>query len=293
MGAQESSNLSCIQLQDVVRLQQLTIQGGFNLKFQAACKILPLFVLAAMLPLHGQETIARNEPRIALPDAPLPMAPAPSPTKPQDEDDTQQIPNGHPPKIAPRLAKYIEPDQQAVQLSAREKLELAGWEQVQPYAVSTEILAAAWEHLLNGNPKYGSDKAGFGERVGAAAIRQTSQAIFSDGVLPAILRQDPRYYRKGSGKIVNRILYSASRVLIIRTDAGKEAPNFSQIIGYAGAAALTMTYYPAVSATWNETAEGYAISIATAGLGNQLHEFAPDLIRLVRHRHRTEAHAGL
>ncbi|MEO6964761.1 MAG: hypothetical protein ABI076_02550 [Acidobacteriaceae bacterium] len=230
--------------------------------------------------------MASNRMPAALPNAPQPATAIPAaPREPQDQDDTQQIPTLHPANPAPRLAKYIEPEQQALSLSAKDKLELSAWEQVQPYAISTEILAAAWEHLLNGNPKYGSDKAGFGERIGAAAIRQTSQAIFADGVVPALLHQDPRYYRKGTGKILNRVLYSATRVLIIRTDAGHEAPNYSQIIGYAGASALTMTYYPAISATWHETAEGYGISMMTSALGNQLHEFGPDILKLVLHRH--------
>ncbi len=249
--------------------------------------VFPMLLVAATLPFQGQQTMASNDIPAVLPDAPSPSfsTSESTPNKNGDQDDTQQIPGAHVPRHAPRLAKYIEPKQQAVALSATDKLQLAAWEQVQPYAISTEVLAAAWEHLLNGNPKYGSDKAGFGERVGAAAIRQTSQAIFSDGVMPALLHQDPRYYRKGSGKIVNRVLYSASRVLIIRTDSGKEAPNYSQIIGYAGASALTMTYYPAISATWHDTAEGYGISMMTSALGNQLHEFLPDVIKLVRHRH--------
>jgi hypothetical protein len=110
--------------------------------------------------------------------------------------------------------------------------------------------------------------------------------MFSDGVLSAVLHQDPRYYRKGEGKIVNRVIYSATRVIVIRNDEGKEVPNYSQVIGYAGALAQTMTYYPAVSATWHDTAEGYGVSLVTAALGNQLREFGPDVIKLVFHRHK-------
>jgi hypothetical protein len=185
------------------------------------------------------------------------------------------------------LAKYIDTNEQTARLSPKEKLELSGWEQLQPYSFGTQILAAGWEQLFNSNPKYGTDKAGFGERLGAAFIRQNSQAILSDGVFAAAFRQDPRYYRKGSGSFMGRIFYSASRVLVTRTDAGNETTNTSQLVGYAGAAALTMTYYPAVSATWSNTAQGYGISLAGAALGNEVHEFLPDLKRRVFHRHRS------
>lgn len=260
-------------------------EGRLDLRIRKYFSFLPIVLLAAPLPLPAQQMIAVNNPSTALPDAPQPVSDR---TVVQESTSrSQQTPERNPPVQAPRLAKYIQPEQRAVPLSALDKLELAGWEQIQPYSVATQILAAGWEHLLDSNPNYGTDKAGFGEKIGAAAIRQSSQAIFSDGILAAAFHQDPRYYRKGSGKIVDRVMYSATRVIITRTDAGKKAPNYSEIFGYAGAAALTMTYYPAVSATWHDTAEGYAISMSTAALGNQLHEFAPDLLkRLYRwHRH--------
>ncbi len=240
--------------------------------------------MAAVLPLYAQPTIAGNNVKVALPDAPQPAIAIPATSQASQDQSSQQTVAAT--RYAPRLAKYIEPDQLTRRLSPREKLELSVHEQIRPYSLSTQLLAAGWEHLINGHPKYGTDSAGFGERLGAASIRQNSAAIFSDGLFPIIFRQDPRYYRKGSGKIVDRILYSADRILITRTDAGNTAPNYSRLFGAAGAYALTMAYYPAVSATWPETAEGYGLSLLTGALGNQLHEFAPDVIKRIRHRHR-------
>ena len=246
-----------------------------------------LFAVATLLSAPAQAIIAGNHGWTALPDAPnSTQAAANVQQHPEAKQRTQQIPVDIVPGTAPRLAKYIGPDQRGVPLTAKDKLELAGWEQVQPYAFSTEVLAAAWEHLLDSDPRYGSDSAGFGERFGAAAIRQSSQAVFSDGVFAALFHQDPRYYRKGSGSIVSRIVYSATRVVVTRTDAGHAAPNYSKIVGQASTSALTMTYYPAVSATWPDTTEGYAIALATAALGNQLHEFGPDVIHLLHHHRR-------
>ena len=253
------------------------------MNFKGSCKFFPLLLLAAVLPLHAQQASTGDNSSTSLPDAPQAVLLLPVASLTKQQSDPQSATSA-PLRQAHRLAKYIEPDEQAAPLSATDKLKLSVWEQLQLYSFGTQILAAGWEHMLNSNPKYGTDKAGFGERLGAAAIRQDSQAIFSDGVMAAALRQDPRYYRKGSGKIVNRILYSATRVLITRTDAGNEAPNYSQLVGYAGASALTMTYYPAVSATWSNTASGYAVSLLGSALGNQVHEFAPDLIKLVFHR---------
>ena len=54
-----------------------------------------------------------------------------------------------------------------------------------------------WEQLINSNPQYGTDSGAFGERLGAAALLQNSRAVLSDGIMAAIFRQDPRYYRQG------------------------------------------------------------------------------------------------
>jgi hypothetical protein len=252
------------------------------LSFKAICRLCPLVLLAAVLTLAAQQAMAGTALAAVLPDAPLPA----QSTQSSSTTAPQPIPASAP-HYAPRLARYIQPYQVTRQLSAKEKLALSVREQLRPYAFSTEVLAAGWEHLRDGNPKYGTDSAGFGERLGAAAIQQTSNAIFSDGAFPALLRQDPRYYRKGSGKFLARVAYSATRGVVTRTDAGNPAPNYSRILGSASAYALTMTYYPAVSATWGQTAKGWSVSFLTGALGNQVHEFAPDVRAWIRRRHRT------
>ena len=247
-----------------------------------------LFLLATVLPLPSQQTIASNRAETALPDAPQLEISASarwpqgsSSSYPQSDQTPSPAVAVH---YAPRLARYIERDELTRQLSAKEKLELSVHQQFRPYAASTKFLAAGWEQLRNSNPRYGTDSAGFGERLGAAFIRQDSNALFSDGVFPALLHQDPRFYRLGSGTILHRAVYAVTRGIITRTDAGKPAPNYSRFLGAAGTYALTMTYYPAVSATWPQTWEGYGISFLTGALGFELHEFGPDLIHMVRHR---------
>jgi hypothetical protein len=222
-------------------------------------------------------------------DSTLPEAPAPTPVlksapQPISIHVTGQDSSSVPLTPAPRLAKYIGTDQSTVRLSAKEKLELSGWEQVQPYAFTTQLIGAGWEHLIDSDPQYGSDKAGFGERLGAAALLQDSRAILSDGIMAAVFRQDPRYYRQGHRPVKQRIYYAAERVFSIQSDHGKYQPNYSQLVGNAVATALTMTYYPAASATWPQTIAGYGISIATGALGNEIHEFTPTLVRLAFHR---------
>ncbi len=185
---------------------------------------------------------------------------------------------------AGKYARYLEPGQQAQLLTGRDKVILSFAEQARPWAAMTPLLAAGWEHLLDTNPRYGVDKAGFGERLGAAFLRQASQAVLSDGFAAAIFREDPRYYRTGKGKIGSRIWRAASRVVVTRTDNGNPTMNYAQLFGYAGAAALTRTYYPERSTQWGAIWKGYGISLSSAALGKVIHEFGPDFMQLVRHK---------
>jgi hypothetical protein len=260
------------------------------LTLKTYCRILAALLMAAFLPLHAQHASVNRQIDGPLPDAPQPRISSGSTTEwSQQPGQSLRNPSSH---YAPRLARYIQPDQLTRRLSSKEKLELGVHEQIRPYALTTQLMAAGWEQLINSNPKYGTDSAAFGERLGAASIRQNSNALLSDGVFPALFHQDPRYYRLGSGKIGHRILYSASRILVTRTDSGDPAPNYSRFAGAAAVYAMTMTYYPAVSATWPKTARSYGVSLLTGALGNELHEFVPDLIHLVRHRHQDERTAG-
>lgn len=229
------------------------------------------FLLATVLSLAVPALFA-EEP---LPDAPLPEeAAAAMPAA----DGAFAARRYHP--LAPQAYiydKHVEPGQQALPLRWRDKFVLAGWEQVQPSALEMQIASALWEHLIQGNPKTGSDLGGFGEKLWMANVRQDSQAVLSDGLLASVLHQDPRYYTLGHGGFVHRAWYAGTRVLITRGDDGSRQINFSEIGGYAGAQILTRTYYPHRSCGWGDAAKGYVIALAGSGVGNVAHEFRKEI----------------
>ncbi len=58
--------------------------------------------------------------------------------------------------------------------------------------------ASGYEQLRNGEPHYGSDRGAFGERLGAAGIRDTAQGVLTDGVYAPLLHQDHAVLRGGT-----------------------------------------------------------------------------------------------
>jgi hypothetical protein len=159
-------------------------------------------------------------------------------------------------------------------------------EEVQPMSLFPAFTSAGWGQLVGSDPKYGSDSGAFGERLGAAALRQATFRFFADSFMPTITHEDPRYFRKAHGKITARGVYAAERVFVSQRDDGSHGFNYAGTIGRAAASALTMAYYPAQSANGRVAAETWGISLAGWAGVNLFHEFWPDVRDRTFHRHR-------
>jgi len=60
--------------------------------------------------------------------------------------------------------------------------------------------------------------------------------------MPALLKQDPRYFYKGTGGSSARRLYAFSRSVITRGDNGNWQPNYSNFLGNLAAAGIATSY---------------------------------------------------
>ena len=103
-------------------------------------------------------------------------------------------------------------------------------------------------------------------------------------MLPQLLHQDPRYFRKGAGSPLSRVGYAASRVVIARNDDGRPVFNASQVFGQLGQAGISLTYYPQEDRNVRGLFVGWAVSQGYTIGWNQLKEFSPDLAVHLKHR---------
>jgi hypothetical protein len=129
--------------------------------------------------------------------------------------------------------------------------------------------------------------AGYAKRFGTAYGDQMIGNMMTEGIIPAVFHQDPRYFRLGEGTKKSRARYALTRILIARMDSGRNTFNFSEWGGNAAAAAISNAYYPD-SRNWNDNLQKLLIACATDSFSNVLKEFWPDVKRKL-HRHRTEA----
>jgi hypothetical protein len=178
----------------------------------------------------------------------------------------------------PRTTVDAPPDTNVCPLTAKEKLGVWAQRSYSPANLLWAGLdAAAWQ-ATDDNPRgFGQGWGAYGARYGASLATTESTAFFSSFLLPSILKEDPRYFRKGSGGFGSRFVYSISRVLVTRTDAGRQRFNFSAVGGALGAAALSNTYLPKVDQDGGRTAVSFGVSLANTAGWNLLSEFGPDV----------------
>lgn len=176
--------------------------------------------------------------------------------------------------VEPADVKFIQPGMRAQPLGARGKMVIGIEDTYSPLNFGGMIAAAGFEQLTNGQPNYGTDRGAFGERLGAAAIRDTSQGVLTDGVFAVLLHEDPRYYVEGPRySILHRALYAISRPLVTRKDNGRSTVNGALLLGYASASILNNAYYPSINRNVHDTIASFGGSVGGAALGFAIGEF--------------------
>lgn len=192
-------------------------------------------------------------------------------------------PGTPPPQVAPIHMKYIPPGWAAQEpLPVRDKVLLGFRDLYNPLNFAAMFASAGYEQALNGQPNYGTDRGAFGERLGAAAIRETTQGVFTDSVFSPLLHEDPRYYIEGPQHgFLHRTLYAITRPLITRTDSGHNSVNGALLLGYAASSALSYAYYPQINKNFHDTAATFGGGIGGAALGFFVSEFSGDLSHML------------
>ena len=164
-------------------------------------------------------------------------------------------------------------------LSAGQKFQLFLFNTANPYPVVVAAAQAGIGQAYDSNPGYGQGAEGYGKRFGAAYADNASIQFFGTFFYPVLLHQDPRYFRKAKGTGGSRLEYALSRVFVTRNDSGRNAPNVSFLLASASSAAISNTYYPAGSRSFNDAAYRFGIGFATQAGFNVVKEFWPDLRR--------------
>jgi hypothetical protein len=164
-------------------------------------------------------------------------------------------------------------------LTSKQKFGLFAKGTLDPFPTVVYLLQAGVSQARDTHSGYGQGAAGYGQRFGAALGDGTSARFFATYAFPSLLRQDPRYFRKGAGSAWSRVRYSISRGFITRSDSGRAQANWSNVLGKFAGAGLSNLYYPAADRGGGLTLSRVGISLGYQTLGNLAIEFWPEIHR--------------
>lgn len=169
---------------------------------------------------------------------------------------------------------YVSYVPNAAPLTTKLKFKLALKTSIDPMTFVAVGLVAGANDAANRWEGYGQGAQGFAKRYGASYADVATGTFLGGAVLPSLLRQDPRYFYKGTGSKKSRFFYALGSSVFCKGDNGHWQPNYSNIGGNLAAGAIAYSYYPAQ----DRHGAGLVLSIGLVRLGetavvNVLQEF--------------------
>jgi hypothetical protein len=162
----------------------------------------------------------------------------------------------------------------AVPLTAKQKFELSWKSTIDPVTFVLTGLIAGVEQKQNDYKAFGQGAQGYASRFGASYASFFTRAMVSEAALPALFKQDPRYFYKGTGSTGSRIVYALTRAVVRKGDNGSWQPNYSGVLGNFITGGVSDLYYPGTRHRWGRSIlVGGGINIGTNASVNLLKEF--------------------
>lgn len=151
---------------------------------------------------------------------------------------------------------------------------------------------SALAQWTDSDPQFGQGMRGYEKYYRYGFLDKTDGNYLVMFALPAVFRQDERYYALGKGGW-RRIFYAASRVLITPNYRGYDSFNVSELLGRGIAQGISVAYYPVQDRTIDHNVSRYGFTLARDALTNIFVEFWPDIqARFLHHHHRGADEVG-
>ncbi len=160
-----------------------------------------------------------------------------------------------------------------VPLSPRQKFDLAFKTMIDPVSF---VLVGVTAGVEQGDDDYAWQQGalGYGKRYAAAYGTFLNSTLLGDAILPTLLKQDPRYFYKGTGTVRARTLYAIANAVVCKGDNHHWQFNYSAIGGNLAANAISNVYYPAPNRSGaGSTFESALIGTGFSAVTNIIQEF--------------------
>jgi hypothetical protein len=170
-------------------------------------------------------------------------------------------------------------NQNALPLSPGQKFRLFFRSETDPWPFMLAAVVSGIGQADDSYPEWHQGLKGYGRRFAGAYSDAFIGNFFGNAVLPVLLKEDPRYYQKGTGSAKKRFLWAAASTVWCKRDNGRWGPNYANVGGNLIGSAIARIYYPASERTVSDTiTDGLTVS-AEGIVGAEVIEFWPDMVR--------------
>jgi Carboxypeptidase regulatory-like domain len=159
---------------------------------------------------------------------------------------------------------YVTYDPHPLPLNMRQKYNLAWKTTIDPFTFAMVGAIAGVQQADNSFSGYGQGAQGYSKRYAASFADIAIGTFLGGAILPAVLKQDPRYFYKGTGSTRSRFFYAIANAVICKGDNGRWQMNYSNILGNLAAGGISNLYYPAQ----NRNGAGLTLENGLIGIGS-------------------------
>src|ERR1035438_7355423 len=105
-------------------------------------------------------------------------------------------------------------------LTPKEKFNIATQDALDRGTFVQAGLFAGYSQAINANPSFGQGVKGYSHYFVTSYADWAIGDYMTEAVLPTMLHQDPRYFRRGTGSGPGRLIYAVRQIFWTRTDSG-------------------------------------------------------------------------
>lgn len=242
-------------------------------------------VLAAAL-LTVAASARAQEPSPDQPQPASPAAPPSSASAPASSGDASSSSDAGSNRIFGVLPNYttVEGSATVKPITSGQSFKMAALDSFDPFVYPLFGFVAGVSQLQHEPPEWGTGWHGYSRRYGAAFADNTVCSLITTGLMPSLLKQDPRYYQGGATGFFHRAAYAASRSAVTRSRSGARQFNLSEIGGTLMVANVSNLYYPADERNTHDTLIRWGTQAMWDTVANELKEFWPDIRHMLRGR---------
>lgn len=167
---------------------------------------------------------------------------------------------------------YVSYRQDAAPLTTKLKFRLAWKSSTDPVTILGTAFLAGLQQAGDQYGEFGQGAEGYAKRFGADYADVLASTYLSGAIFPSLLKQDPRYFYRGTGSTRSRFAYAVGNSVMCKGDNGHWQVNYSNIAGSFGGAALSTTFFPTSNPGMTTLSNGF-IRLGESSLAGVVQEF--------------------